>query len=389
MLSPLNLIAFTAFATALTTRAMEPVLPFVAADMKVSITTVAGLSAGVALAFALVQPVLGAAADVIGKAKLMLICLVIVGVASVAGAVTTSFELLFVSRIICGMAAGGVFPVAMGMAGDLFAFEQRQVALGRVLAGAMSGNILGALASGIIADFIGWRGALVVLGCIALIAAGAVTRGFRKADVIGKTKKIDFAHLRRGYRTIFANPNTPVCFTAVFIEGMCIFGLFAFIAAFLFDLGETRASIPGLVIAAFAGGGLLYTATVSRLLPRFGTKGLMIDGAALLAVQLLVLALNPSWQIHTLSLFLMGFGLYLLHGSVQVYSSDLAPEARASAMSLHAFCFFMGQAVGPIFYGFGIHHFGKTATLCISAAIILTLGIVAANLLNKRPVATI
>ena len=36
-------------------------------------------------------------------------------------------------------------------------------------------------------------------------------------------------------------------------------GLFPYVAAFLFELGETRLSIAGIVIAGFAVGGLFYT----------------------------------------------------------------------------------------------------------------------------------
>jgi predicted MFS family arabinose efflux permease len=171
----------------------------------------------------------------------------------------------------------------------------------------------------------------------------------------------------------------------VFIEGLCVLGLFPFVAAFLFELGETRASIPGVVIAAFAVGGLLYTMSVSRLLPRIGVKGLMIGGAAAMAVQFVAIAFGPRWEVQAICFLIMGWGFYCLHGSLQVFSSDLAPEARASALSLHAFCFFMGQAVGPIVYGFALSHAGKLSTLMLSAATILVLGTVAAHLLNRKP----
>lgn len=69
-----------------------------------------------------------------------------------------------------------------------------------------------------------------------------------------------------------------------------------------------------------------------------------------------------------------------------MFSSELAPEARASALSLHAFCFFMGQAVGPLVYGFALSHAGKLSTLIMSAVMIMVLGIVAARLLNRKPV---
>jgi predicted MFS family arabinose efflux permease len=385
MLPILNVIATTTFAAALSSRSMEPVLPLVSGDFGVTVATAASLSAAVALSFAIVQPVLGAVADMFGKAKLMIVCLALLGAANILGAMATSFEMLFVSRILCGIAAGGTFPIAMGLTSDLVPTAQRQIALGRVLAGAMTGNLLGATASGVIADFVGWRGVLIVLGLIVLAASAAVMMGFRRGGVVSSPSGMSFAALKAGYRTIIANPNARVCFTAVFIEGALVLGLFSFVAAFLFELGETRASIPGVVIAAFAVGGLLYTMTVSRLLPKFGVKSLMIGGAAVVALQFVIVAYGPRWEIQAISLLIMGWGFYSLHGSLQVFSSDLAPEARASALSLHAFFFFMGQAVGPLAYGFALGHFGKLPTLLFSAAAILVLGVIAARLLNQKP----
>ena len=149
MLVILNLIALTTFAANLSVRAIDPVLPHIADDLTVSIAQAASLSAGLAFTFAIVQPVIGAAADQLGKARLMVACLVLLGVGSILGAFATSFPVLLVTRILCGIGAGGVFPVAMGLTSDLVPLAQRQVALGRVLAGAMIGNILGASLAGI------------------------------------------------------------------------------------------------------------------------------------------------------------------------------------------------------------------------------------------------
>ena len=49
----------------------------------------------------------------------------------------------------------------------------------------------------------------------------------------------------------------------------------------------------------------------------------------------------------------------MIHGCLQVFASELSVEARATALSLHSFFFFMGQTVGPIAYGFGLLHGGK------------------------------
>src|SRR3954465_6639592 len=229
----LNIIALATFAASLSARALDPVLPHVADDFGVSIAAAASFAAVFAFTFAIVQPVLGAAADLFGKARLMIVCLILLGLASIIGAMSTSFPMLFATRILAGIGSGGVFPVALGLTSDLVAPDKRQVAIGRTLAGSMAGNLLGATASGIIGDLIGWRGGLAILGALGVIGAFAVAAGFRGASIT-HSSTTDLATLRKGYRTIFSNPNTRFCYSAVFVEGCCVFGLFPFIAAFLF-----------------------------------------------------------------------------------------------------------------------------------------------------------
>ena len=381
----INVIALATFAASLSARALDPVLPHVADDFGVSIAAAAGFSAVFAFTFAIVQPVLGAAADLFGKARLMVVCLVLLGFANILGALSTSFPLLFATRILAGIGSGGVFPVALGLTSDLVASDKRQVAIGRTLAGAMTGNLLGASASGLIGDFLGWRGVLAVLGVLVIVASVAVAVGFRGA-ALTLPPKTNLSALRHGYRTIFTNPNARICYAAVFVEGCCVLGLFPFVAAFLFEFGETSLSIAGIVIAGFAVGGLFYTMSVSRFLPWLGVKGMMIAGGSLVGLQLAIIAFGPSWKLQALSLLFMGWGFYMIHGCLQVFASELSVEARATALSLHSFFFFMGQTVGPIAYGFGIGHVGKMPTLLASAVIITALGFVCARLLRQtRP----
>ncbi|MCC8971533.1 MFS transporter [Bradyrhizobium brasilense] len=381
----LNVITLATFAASLSVRALDPVLPHVADDFGVSIATAASFAAVFAFTFAAVQPAIGAAADLFGKARLMTICLGLLGVANILGALSTSFPMLFVTRILAGIGSGGVFPVALSLTSDLVGPDKRQLAIGRTLAGSMTGNLLGATASGLIGDFLGWRGVLAVLGGLVIIVALAVAAGFRGA-ALNRPPRTSLKALRHGYRTIFTNPNARICYSAVFIEGCCVLGLFPFIASFLFELGETSLSIAGIVIAGFAIGGLLYTLTVSRLLPLIGVRGMMIVGATLVAIQLVGVAFGPHWKLQMASLLVMGLGFYMIHGCLQVFASELSVEARATALSLHSFFFFMGQTVGPIAYGFGLQHVGKTATLISAAAVMVVLGFICARFLRQtRP----
>ena len=308
----INIIALATFAASLSARALDPVLPHVADDFSVSIAAAASFSAVFAFTFAVVQPVLGAAADVFGKARLMIVCLVLLGLANILGALSTSFPLLFATRILAGVGSGGVFPVALSLTSDLVAPEKRQVAIGRTLAGSMTGNLLGASFSGVIGDFLGWRGVLAVLGLLVIAASVAVAAGFRGA-ALAPASKTNLSTLRHGYRTIFANPNA-LCYAAVFIEGCCVLGLFPYLASFLFEIGETSLTIAGIVIAGFAVGGLFYTMTVSRFLPRLGVNGMMITGASVVGLQLAAIAFGPSWKVQAVNLLLMGWGFYMIHG---------------------------------------------------------------------------
>ena len=359
-------------------------LPTIGRELHASTISLQWMTSAYAIVFGGLMLVFGAIADRFGRRRVMLVGLVLLGVSSIAGAFCTSYSALFVTRIFAGIASGGVFPVALGMASDLVPVPQRQVAIGRTLAGSMSGNLLGASFSGVIGDLVGWRGVLVILGLLTIVAAVAVGTGFRRSNAIATSRQMRFADLRHGYRQIFRNPNAKVCYSAVFIEGCCVLGLFPYVAAFLFELGETRLSIAGFVIAGFAIGGLFYTLTVSSFLPRLGERGMMIIGGILVASQIVAIGVGPGWRIQMLNFILMGWGFYMLHGCLQVFASELSEEARATALSLHSFFFFMGQTAGPIAYGLSLSAVGKLPTLAASAAIIVVLGFVCARLLAGK-----
>lgn len=382
----LDNIAFAAFAASLSTRALDPVLPIVADEFAIKIATAASIAASYMLSFGAVQPLIGPMADLVGKARLMVGCLALLAVTNILSAFANSFFLLLAARILAGVASGGVVPVALSFASDLVAPEQRQIAIGRIMAGVMIGTFLGASITGLIGDLQGWRGALAVLGILGLLASATVAVGLGSKAFM-QPPKANLSAVKRSYRMIFANPNARVCYSAVFVEGCCIFGLFPFIASFMFDRGQTSSSTAGVVIAGFALGGLIYTATISRVLPRLGARGAMITGAGLAGFPLMATALGSAWKLQFAILLLMGWGFSLLHGCLQVFASDLSVDTRAVAMSFHVFFYSMGQTIGPIIYGCGLDHLGKMPTLFVAGGIMAALGLACALLLEPRDVA--
>ena len=381
MTRTLNLIAFVVFASSLFMRSTDPVIPQIAAGLGVEPATAALLSTAFTLPYALVQPLLGALADMFSKARLMLFCLLIVALATLVCAFATSFEMLVGARMVAGLAAGGVVPISFALVGDRIPIAQRQVAMGRLLFAIMTGNLLGATCAGVVSDLVGWRGVFFVLsGFGALVLAAAVPgfRGFMEA-----TGRFDLSTLVPNYRAIFSNPLAKICFGAVFLEAVFMYGVFPHVATMMHDAGETRASIAGIVIAGFGIGGAFYGVLVSRLLALLGETRMMRIGGAVIGFCLLLIAARAAWPVEFANFALLGFGFYMLHAVIQIYASELAPAARGSAMALHSFFFFLGQAVGPIVYGVGLRSGHITPVLFVGAGVLLAVGLVCAQRLRR------
>ena len=73
----------------------------------------------------------------------------------------------------------------------------------------------------------------------------------------------------------------------------------------------------------------------------------------------------------------------MLHNSLQTKATELAPTARGSAIALHAFFFFLGQAIGPVIFGLELSFLELTMTLAAQAMTIAAAGFVSTHLLKR------
>jgi MFS transporter, DHA1 family, inner membrane transport protein len=380
----LNLMAFVVFATTLFMRSVDPVIPQIAHGLNVTPTTAALLSTGFTLPYALIQPVLGALADMFSKTRLIAICMLMLGITTLACGLVTNFETLMVLRVLAGVAAGGIFPIALAVAGDRIPVAQRQVAIGKLLFAAMTGNLLGASGAGVIGELIGWRGVFFVTGAIDLIALAVAIPGFRGMDET--PGRFDLSNFIPNYRLVFSNPLAKYCFGAVFMEAVFMFGVFPYMAVQLRAEGVTQASIAGVVIAGFGIGGVIYTLSVSWLVTNIGERRLMAGGGMVMGLCLAVIALRAPWPVEFGNFIVLGFGFYMLHGCVQVYVTELAPGARGSATAGHSAFFFLGQALGPVVYGLGISSGAGIVPVLLTGTLVLTVtGWICALRLRREP----
>ncbi len=162
-----------------------------------------------------------------------------------------------------------------------------------------------------------------------------------------------------------------------------MYGVFQHLAALFHEMGETRASIPGIVIGGFAIGGVIYSLRVGFLLRVFGETWMMRIGCLFMGLTIAFISLRVPWQADVIDFAILGLAFYMLHGVIQIYASELAPAARGSAMALHSFFYFLGQAAGPAIYTLGFHNAGVTTTLIASGLVLVANGLVAAHFLRR------
>ena len=371
------------FASTLFTRAVDPVIPKIAADLSIDVKTAALLSTAFTFPYAIMQPALGTIGDFFGKTRLMNISLAIVVTTTLVCAFASSFSLLVVMRVIAGVLAGGIFPVAMAIIGDLVPVNERQVAIGRLLAVGLTGNLIGATISGVIGDLLGWRGVFFSIGSFGLLVAIVAFFAFRGLRT-AKPKPFNLKAAAAGFQGVLADPRAKFCFGSVFFEGIIIHGLFPFVALLLLVGGQTHSSYAGIVIAGFGLGGVVYSLTVPVLVRRMTERQLMLTGASCAAVAFILIALNMAWYVQAVVFMGFGVGFYMLHNCIQLHVTDLTQTARGAALSLHSSSFYFGQAIGPVYYNFAFSRFGTSQPLLLSSAVILAIGLVCARFLRHR-----
>jgi predicted MFS family arabinose efflux permease len=275
-------------------------------------------------------------------------------------------------------------PVCLALIGDSFPLAVRQVAMSRFIGATLIGQLVGVSVGGIIAEATGWRGVLACAAALAVIAAGAAALRLPKSgDRASTPLRLDEAIAR--YRLVLSNPRSFVCFGTVFLEGLAIYGITPFVGDLLRSRGTGGLREAGFVIGGLGIGGLLY-ALMAPLILKFAKRpAMMAVGGGIAAVGLGGVGLEVSWGTQMACMVVLGFGFFLLHNSVQTEVTELAPSARASAFSLHAFSFFLGQALGPMVYGVALPTLGARISLAGGAAILAATGLAARTLLGPPP----
>ncbi len=354
------------FASAFTARSVDPMLNLLASDLGVSLQAAALLATAFTLPYALMQLVFGPIGDAFGRVRLIRITLACLTIGHLACALAPNHPVLVAARVFAGGWAGGIIPVSFAIVGDRVAFEQRTVALGRLLLAVVLGQLGGAIISGTLATYFGWR---TVFFAAAAVSAAATLCTILFLKELGARKPISVAATLEGYRTVFRNPVSIRHFAVSAVEGGIIFGVFPFVAPLMVEFHIGDAVEAGIAMGAFAIGGVLYSVVVQKLVDLLGLSGMAATGALIVGCCLIGIAFAPS-LVFMMALFgVMGFGFYTIHNTLQIMSTELAPSARGSGVSLYATFFFAGQAFGAVVAGAVSHAVGSLPGMFVVAGL--------------------
>jgi predicted MFS family arabinose efflux permease len=185
------------------------------------------------------------------------------------------------------------------------------------------------------------------------------------------------------YGGMLKRPNAPLVLGTVLLEGLFVFGGLSFLASSLTDRFNINYAYAGLMVAGFGVGGLAYSFSVKRLVGRIGELGILGLGGSLLGLAFVFIGLMPTWQWFIPLVILLGMGYYSMHGTLQTRATELAPEARGTAISLFAFFFFMGQATGPLLLGSVLKSNGYRPTFIIAGTGLFTVALISRQIFAR------
>jgi MFS transporter, DHA1 family, inner membrane transport protein len=178
-------LAISAFGIGTTEFVPVGLLSTLAYDLNISITLAGLLISGYAVGVAFGAPILTALTNKISRKTLLMLLMVIFIVGNSVAAMSTSFGLLLVARIITSFSHGVFFSIGSTIAADVVPENKRASAIAFMFTGLTVATVTGVPLGTFIGQHFGWRStfwAVAILGVIAIIAiASLVPKGLKQA----------------------------------------------------------------------------------------------------------------------------------------------------------------------------------------------------------------
>ena len=174
----LYLLALAVFAMGTSEFMLAGLVPDIAADFGVSVGTAGLLTSAYAVGMIAGAPTMAAFARRWPARATLFGCTVVFALCHVA-AVTTSFPVLFTTRVVAAAANAGFLAVALSTTTALVAPDRKGRALAILLSGTTLATIAGVPAGAVLGGALGWRATFWAVALLCLPAAVGVLAGIR------------------------------------------------------------------------------------------------------------------------------------------------------------------------------------------------------------------
>jgi MFS transporter, YNFM family, putative membrane transport protein len=375
-------VATAGFSTFLHLYAPQALLPELAREFGVGAAQISAMITAGTLAIALTAPFTGAAADVLGRKRLITTAMFAVTVPMVMATVSTDVETIIAWRFIQGLLLPPIFTVVLAYIGDEWPPAEVAGVAGLYVSGSSLGGFCGRFIPGVLADLVGWRAAFLALAALGLAGAVLVAmklpheRRFVRSDGFLASGRQMLRHLR--------NPQL----VATYAVGFGV--LFNFIAIFTYVSFHLAAPpynfSPTLLGALFFTYliGTLCAPLTGRAVLRFGRRGFIIGVIAVWAAGLALL-LAPPVAVIVLGLSLCAGCGMLCQATSTGYVTASAHEGRSSAIGLYVSAFYVGGSVGGYLAGVVWNQAGWPAVVALSAISLTMMGTIVTLVWSARP----
>ncbi|MEU9360991.1 Cmx/CmrA family chloramphenicol efflux MFS transporter [Streptomyces sp. NPDC048301] len=174
---PLYLLALAVFAMGTSEFMLAGLLPDIASDLDVTVGTAGSLTSAFAIGMVVGAPLVAALARSRPRRPALLGFVLVFAVAHAVGAVTTSFPVLFATRVVAALANAGFLAVALTAAAGLVPPDRKGRALAVLLSGTTVATIAGVPGGAVLGTALGWRVTFWAVAVLCLPAALGILKG--------------------------------------------------------------------------------------------------------------------------------------------------------------------------------------------------------------------
>ncbi|MFM1814746.1 MAG: hypothetical protein RLZ98_1441 [Pseudomonadota bacterium] len=289
----------------------------------------------------------GAFSEKVGRQPMLVAGPVIMAISGLVAALSTTFTMLLISRLLLGVGSAISMTVAMAAIADLSTAENRGRAMALVQGGALAGWALGPAVGGLAASLGGyaapfWLQAAMMAGAAAIILVFQKETRVRVAGARGQSFS--------GILTMMRD----IGFVAACVVTFSIFFDRTALSQYLMPLaGELEYGLtPGIIgfgMTLIAAGNALVLFFIGSLIDRHGAMRWLGVGSIITAIGLIVYTLGQTMAAYLAASFIVGIGTGFTGPASSAFAANQAPKGQfGSAMGVVRMVGDSAFVIGPM-----------------------------------------